>query len=83
MLFPTWRAKQRFWTAEQTERIFKALFTYVSTQFGRMPIEMCFENTVRNVCSAFQHLRLGSIKLSMLFESFVPENEIVMIVFVK
>jgi hypothetical protein len=45
------------------ERIFKALFTYVSTRFGLRSFEKCFENTFPNVCSAFQILRLGSIKL--------------------
>ena len=45
------------------ERIFKALFTYVSTRFGRRSFEKCFENAFLNVCSAVQNLRLGSIKL--------------------
>jgi hypothetical protein len=43
--------------------VFKALFTYVSTSFGRLTIEKCFENMVRNVCSDFQNLRLGGVKL--------------------
>ncbi len=44
------------------ERIFKALFTYVSTRFGRRSFEKCFENAFPNVCSAFQNLRLGTTK---------------------
>ncbi len=48
------------------ERIFKALFTYVSTRFGLRSFEKCFENTFPNVCSAFQHLRLGSIIKQMV-----------------
>ncbi len=56
------------------ERIFKALFTYVSTRFGPRSFEKCFENqpsadgpatavenTFPNVGSAFQNLRLVSI----------------------
>ncbi len=42
-------------------RIFKALFTYVSTRFGLGFFEKCFENAFPNVCSVFQHLRLGCI----------------------
>ncbi len=45
------------------ERIFKALFTHVSTRFGLRSFEKCFENTFTNVDSAFQNLRLGSIRL--------------------
>ncbi len=43
------------------ERIFKALFKYVSTRFGQRSFEKCFENTFPNVCSTFQNLRLGTI----------------------
>ena len=43
------------------ERIFKALFTYVSTRFGLRSFEKCFENTFPNVCSVFHNLRLGTM----------------------
>jgi hypothetical protein len=46
-----------------SDRVFKALFAYVSTSFGRLTIEKCFENMVRNVCSDFQNLRLGGVNL--------------------
>ena len=45
------------------QRIFKALFKWVSTLFGLLFFEKCFENTLPNVRSAFQNLRLGSIQL--------------------
>ncbi len=45
------------------ERIFKALFTYVSTNFGLRSFEKWFENTFPNVWAAFQNLRSGSINL--------------------
>ncbi len=59
--------KRRFWKAEQTfGNVFsKALFTYVSTRFGRRSFEKCFENTFPNVCSTFQNLRLGTIILNI------------------
>jgi hypothetical protein len=44
------------------ERIFKALFKYVSNRFGLRSFEKCFENSFPSACSAFQNLRLGSIK---------------------
>jgi hypothetical protein len=43
------------------DRVFKALFAYVSNPFGRLTIEKCFENMVRSVRSAFQNLRLGGV----------------------
>jgi hypothetical protein len=46
-----------------SERVFKALFTYVSTPFGRLNIKKCFENTVQTVCLAFQNLRFGEHKI--------------------
>ncbi len=49
------------------ERIFKALFTYVSTRFGLSSFEKCFENAFPNVCSVFQNLRLGSIDFPNYF----------------
>ncbi len=45
------------------ERRFDALFKGVSTQLGLRNAEKCVEKTFRTVCSAFQHLRLGSLKL--------------------
>ena len=42
------------------ERIFEAPFKGVGTLFGLRSFEKCFENTVRNVRSAFQNLRLGA-----------------------
>ena len=38
------------------ERIFKALFTYVSTQSGLRSFDKCFENIVANKKSRFQPL---------------------------
>ncbi len=46
------------------ERIFKALFTYVSTRFGLRSFEKCFENAFPNVCPTFQNLRLGGVNFS-------------------
>jgi hypothetical protein len=45
-----------------SDRIFKALFNGQSPKWSTHVCEKCFENTVRNVCSAFQNLRLGSIQ---------------------
>ncbi len=39
--------------ANISDRVLKSIFTYVSTSFGRLTIEKCFENKVRNVCSEF------------------------------
>jgi hypothetical protein len=47
------------------ERLFDALFKGVSTQLGLRNVEKCVEKTFRTVCSAFQNLRLGSIKFGM------------------
>ncbi len=42
-----------------SDRVFKALFAYVSTSFGRLTIEKCFENTVRNVFFGFPKSSFG------------------------
>ena len=46
-----------------SDRVFKALFAYVSTSVGRLTIEKCFENKVRDVCSDFQNLLFGRVKV--------------------
>ena len=60
--------KRRLWTNEhlkgRTKRSispFKALFKGVSTWFGRLVAEKCFEKTHRTFRSVFQNLRLGDI----------------------
>jgi len=50
------------WT-NRSMSLFVALFKGVSTWFGRRIVEKCFEKTHRTFRSAFQNLRLGSIKL--------------------
>ncbi len=45
-----------------SDRVFKELFACVSTSCGRLTIKKCFENTVWNVGSAFQNLRLGWVE---------------------
>ena len=39
----------------------EALFKGVSTGFGLLLVEKCFEKTLQRVCSTVQNLRLGSI----------------------
>ena len=46
--------------------LFQALSKGVGAIFGRQTIEKCFEKTVQTFCSAFQNLRLGSIKFARL-----------------
>jgi hypothetical protein len=48
---------------KSSECVFEALFKGVSTRFGLRIVEKCFENSFGKVGSAFQNLRLGSIKL--------------------
>jgi len=43
-------------------RIFEALFKGVSTQFGPISIEKCFEEPHFVFCSSFQNIRLGGVK---------------------
>jgi hypothetical protein len=45
-----------------SECVFEALFKVVSTRFGIRFVEECFEDVFGTVGSAFQNLRLGSIK---------------------
>ncbi len=42
-------------------RMFESLFKGVSTRFGLLTIEKCFENLHFICCQTFQNLRLGSI----------------------
>ena len=48
-----------------SECVFEALFKGVSTVFGLLTIEKCFENIVRNVCSDFQKSSFGMGKLML------------------
>ena len=57
-------------------RIFESLVRGVSTRFGLLTIEKCFENTVRSVCSAFQNLRLGTIKLRHFFVRYMDIDDV-------
>jgi hypothetical protein len=50
--------------------IFEALFKGVSTRFGLRTIEKSVENMDFISCSAFQNLRLGSIKSG--FSMYLP-----------
>ncbi len=59
------------------ERIFKALFTYVSTRFGLRSFEKCFENTFPNVWLAFQKSSFGDHKImwcTLQIQSLAPNN---------
>jgi hypothetical protein len=67
--------------------MFEALFKGVSTRFGLRTIEKSVENLDVIFCSAFQNLRLGSVKfrqkcqpqihIEMFVEIFAPMGEIV------
>jgi len=55
--------KDEMWISKE------ALFKGVSTRFGLLTIQKCFENLHFIFCQTFQNLRLGSIKVLLVIST--------------
>ncbi len=72
-IYPSQTKILECWTS-LSEYIFETLFKGVSTRFGLRIVEKCFEKSFWNAVSAFQNLRLGSIKSAFHLLFLLPKS---------